>query len=60
MCDFGKLFNAHHPRTDELDIYSAELWIPEPNQIEVETSIKKSKIFKSPRIDIPAEFIKAV
>jgi len=44
--------------TEEFKIHTAEPWIPEPSEIEVEMSVKKSKIFKSPETDnIPAELI---
>ena len=47
-------------RTEKFEIHTAEPWIPEPSEIEVEMSIKKLKNFKSPGIDnIPAELIKA-
>jgi len=46
--------------TEEFKIYTAEPWIPEPSEIEVEMSVKKLKKFRSPEIDnIPAELIKA-
>jgi len=46
--------------TEEFEIYTAEPWIAEPSEIEVQMSIKKLKHFKSPGTDIiPAKLIKA-
>jgi len=57
---FDKLLSVHSAeQTEEFEIYTAESWIPEPSEIEIEMSVKKLKNFKSPGIDnIPAELIK--
>ena len=47
-----KLLNVHNgEQIEEFETYTAEPWIPEPSEIEVEMSIKKLKNFKSPGID---------
>jgi len=58
---FEKLLNVHNgEETEEFEIHTAEPWIPEPSETEIEMSVKKLKNFKSPGIDnIPAELIKA-
>jgi len=44
---FDKLLNVHTgEQTEKFDIHTAETWIPEPNEIKFEISIKKLKIFK--------------
>jgi hypothetical protein len=44
----------------QMDIYTAELSVPEPSLVEVEIAIGKLKSYKSPSTDqIPAELIKA-
>jgi len=57
---FDKLLNVHKgEEAEEFEIRTAEPWIPEPSEIEVEMSVKKLKNFKSSGIDnIPARLIK--
>jgi len=39
---FDKLLNVHNrEQTEEFEIHTAELRIPEPNEIEIEMSVKK-------------------
>ncbi|KAJ4436360.1 hypothetical protein ANN_18992 [Periplaneta americana] len=58
---FGKLLNIHRPKRndqDEIQIQTAEPFIPEPTLSEVEIEIENLKKYKSPGIDqIPAELI---
>ncbi|KAJ4443512.1 hypothetical protein ANN_05184 [Periplaneta americana] len=58
---FGQLLNIHRPNRndqDEIQIQTAEPFIPEPTLSEVETAIENLKKYKSPGIDqIPAELI---
>ncbi|KAJ4445236.1 hypothetical protein ANN_07037 [Periplaneta americana] len=58
---FGQLLNIHRPNRndqDEIQIETAEPFIPEPTLSEVEIAIENLKKYKSPGIDqIPAELI---
>ena len=58
---FGQLLNVHRPNRndqDDIQIHTAEPFIPEPTLSEVEIAIEKLKKYKSPGIDqIPAELI---
>ncbi|KAJ4450915.1 hypothetical protein ANN_02349 [Periplaneta americana] len=58
---FAQLLNVHRPNRndrDEIEIQTAEPFIPEPTLSEVEIAIENLKKYKSPGIDqIPAELI---
>ncbi|KAJ4445522.1 hypothetical protein ANN_12202 [Periplaneta americana] len=58
---FAQLLNVHRPNRndrDEIEIQTAEPFIPEPTLSEVEIVIENLKKYKSPGIDkIPAELI---
>ncbi|KAJ4445706.1 hypothetical protein ANN_12391 [Periplaneta americana] len=58
---FAQLLNLHRPirnDRDEIEIQTAEPFIPEPTLSEVEIAIENLKKYKSPGIDqIPAELI---
>ncbi|KAJ4449477.1 hypothetical protein ANN_00876 [Periplaneta americana] len=58
---FAQLLNVHRPNRndrDEIEIQTAEPFIPEPTLPEVEIAIEDLKKYKSPGIDqIPAELI---
>ncbi|KAJ4441531.1 hypothetical protein ANN_11387 [Periplaneta americana] len=58
---FAQLLNVHRPNRndrDEIEIQTAEPFIPEPTLAEVEIAIVNLKKYKSPGIDqIPAELI---
>ncbi|KAJ4430447.1 hypothetical protein ANN_22663 [Periplaneta americana] len=58
---FAQLLNVHRPNRndrDEIEIQTAEPFIPEPTLSEVEIAIENLKKHKSPGIDqIPAEFM---
>ncbi|KAJ4437031.1 hypothetical protein ANN_17165 [Periplaneta americana] len=58
---FGQLLNIHRPNRndrDEIEIQTAESFIPEPTLSEVEIAIENLKNYKSSDIDqIPAELI---
>jgi len=44
---FDKLNLHNGEQTDQFEIHTAEPWIPEPSEIEIEMSVKKLKNFKS-------------
>ncbi|KAJ4447440.1 hypothetical protein ANN_09447 [Periplaneta americana] len=58
---FAQLLNVHRPNRndrDEIEIQTAEPFIPQPTLSEVEIAIENLKNYKSPGIDqIPAELI---
>ncbi|KAJ4428538.1 hypothetical protein ANN_24582 [Periplaneta americana] len=58
---FRQLLNVHRPNTndrDEIEIQTAEPFIPEPTLSEVKTAIENLKKYKSPDMDqIPAQLI---
>ncbi|KAJ4427648.1 hypothetical protein ANN_25296 [Periplaneta americana] len=58
---FAQLLNVHRPNRndrDDIEIQTAEPFIPEPTLSEVEIAIENLKKYKSPGIDqIPAELI---
>jgi hypothetical protein len=59
---FNQVLNVHGvDDVRQMDIHTAEPFVPEPRLLEVEIAIGKFKSFKSPGSEqIPAEFIKAV
>jgi len=44
---FDKLLNVHNGEQTKIEIHTAEQWISEPSEVEIEMSVKKSKITRN-------------